>query len=39
MKDFSWFASPQYKDTEDQERLLHVVIDFAVHPTWSVAII
>jgi hypothetical protein len=29
MKDFSWFSPPQHKD---QKRLLHVVIDFAVHP-------
>jgi len=26
MKDFSWLSSPQHKDTEDQERLLHVVL-------------
>jgi len=39
MKDFSWFPSSQHKDTEDQERLLHVAVDFAVHPTSSVAII
>ena len=39
MKDFSLLSSPQHKDTEDQERSLHVVMDFAVHPTSSVAII
>jgi hypothetical protein len=39
MKDYSWFSSPQHKDTEDQERLSHVAIDFVVHPTSSMAII